>query len=134
MPREREPTGPEQEEKKPELHEGLTEFKINEYLKLKLEGKKTVIYVDGKEFMQCKYLFLNVPIRKAEGAEEVDEIGSIDEAAEKLSRRTEGGRTIIDPETEFWGHCSNLQAWAENGYDTRLLHSNLAFPLLLPAR
>ncbi len=36
----------------------------------------------------------------------------------------------IDPETEFWAHCSNLQAWHENEYDTRLLHSNLAFPLL----
>ncbi|MFX1257954.1 MAG: leucine-rich repeat domain-containing protein, partial [Promethearchaeota archaeon] len=36
----------------------------------------------------------------------------------------------ISPETEFWGHCSNLQAWTENEYDTRLLHSNLAFPLL----
>jgi len=37
----------------------------------------------------------------------------------------------IPPEVEFWGHCSNLQVWAENDYDTRLIHSNLAFPLLL---
>ena len=36
----------------------------------------------------------------------------------------------ISPEAEFWGHCSNLQAWYENDYDTRLLHRNLAFPLL----
>jgi len=36
----------------------------------------------------------------------------------------------ITPEQEFWGHCSNLQAWYEHGYDTRLLHSNLSFPLL----
>lgn len=36
----------------------------------------------------------------------------------------------ITPEEEFWGHCSNLQAWVENNYDTRLLHSNIAFPLL----
>ncbi|KKK88510.1 hypothetical protein LCGC14_2742450, partial [marine sediment metagenome] len=27
-------------------------------------------------------------------------------------------------------HCSNLQAWYENGYNTRLLHYNLAFSLL----
>jgi tetratricopeptide (TPR) repeat protein len=40
-------------------------------------------------------------------------------------------RTVDIPhEVEFWGHCSNLQAWAENHYDTRLLHRNLAFPLL----
>ena len=36
----------------------------------------------------------------------------------------------ISIETEFWAHSSNLQAWVENFYDTRLLHSNLAFPLL----
>ena len=105
------------------------EFKINKYLKLKLEDGKTVIYVDGEEFMQCKYLLLSVPIGEAEGAE-VDEIKSIDEAAKKLSKRAEGDHTIMTPEAEFWGHCSNLQAWVENDYDTRLLHSNLSFPLL----
>ena len=36
----------------------------------------------------------------------------------------------IPPETEFWAHCSNLQVWYENKYDTCLLHSELAFPLL----
>ncbi|KKL47399.1 hypothetical protein LCGC14_2335940, partial [marine sediment metagenome] len=36
----------------------------------------------------------------------------------------------IPPETEFWAHCSNIQAWVEHGYDTCILHSNLAFPLL----
>ncbi|MFX0102149.1 MAG: leucine-rich repeat domain-containing protein [Candidatus Hodarchaeota archaeon] len=30
----------------------------------------------------------------------------------------------------YWATCSNLQAWAENDYNTRLLHSKLAFPLL----
>ena len=36
----------------------------------------------------------------------------------------------IPKETQFWGHASNLQAWVENNYDTRLLHRNIAFPLL----
>jgi len=36
----------------------------------------------------------------------------------------------ITPETEFMVHCSNLQVWAEHEYDTRLIHSDLAFPLL----
>ena len=36
----------------------------------------------------------------------------------------------ISPDQEFWGHCSNLQMWHEHNYDTRLLHSNLSFPLL----
>ncbi len=38
--------------------------------------------------------------------------------------------SLIPNETEFFGHCSNLQAWAEQDYDTRLLHRNIAFPLL----
>ena len=44
-----------------------------------------------------------------------------------------GGHCVaskISPETEFFGHCSNLQVWAENNYNTQLLHSNIAFNLL----
>ena len=44
--------------------------------------------------------------------------------------RQVGVKYEIDPETEFWGHCSNLQSWYKHDYDTRLLHSNLSFPLL----
>lgn len=36
----------------------------------------------------------------------------------------------ISPEEEFWVHCSNIHAWAQNNYDTTLLDSDLAFPLL----
>jgi hypothetical protein len=62
--------------------------------------------------------------------EDADEIKSIDEAATKLDRSMERGPRIIPPETEFWGHCSNIQAWVDNEYNTRILHRNLAFPLL----
>ncbi|GAH27524.1 unnamed protein product, partial [marine sediment metagenome] len=41
-----------------------------------------------------------------------------------------GTHYLITPEQEFWAHCSNLQTWAEHHYDTRLLHSNISFPLL----
>ncbi|MFW9881582.1 MAG: leucine-rich repeat domain-containing protein, partial [Candidatus Thorarchaeota archaeon] len=58
------------------------------------------------------------------------EIESIDEAAVKLDRSMERNHRKVPPETEFWGHCSNIQAWADNEYDTRILHRNLAFPLL----
>ncbi|MBD3197389.1 MAG: hypothetical protein GF317_20200, partial [Candidatus Lokiarchaeota archaeon] len=105
-------------------------FELNKYLTLKLEKGKTNIYVNGEEFRQCKFLLLNIPVNKVS---EFDEIESIDEAAERLDRSMEGeGRHEhkIPPETEFWGHCSNLQVWYEHYYDTRLLHSNLAFPLL----
>ncbi|MFX1233527.1 MAG: leucine-rich repeat domain-containing protein [Promethearchaeota archaeon] len=106
-------------------------FKINDYITLKLEYSRTNIYVKGRLFNQCKYLLLNIPTSQIH---EYSDIESIDEAAERLNRSLEGNHVHhsqnITPETEFWGHCSNLQAWAENEYDTRLLHRNLAFPLL----
>jgi len=106
------------------------EFKINEFIKLRLEGDRTNIYVKNQIFTQCMYLLLNIP---EDQVRKYDDIDSIDEAAENLNRSMEGGgRGIyqIDPEEEFMGHCSNMQAWAENDYDTRILHRNLAFPLL----
>jgi hypothetical protein len=108
----------------------MKEFTINEFLSLKLEGGKTNLYVNGRLFEQCKFLLIHIPI---EDTKDYDEIKSIDEAADILGWRDEGQEGVeynIDPETEFWGHCSNLQAWYENDYDTQLLHSNLAFPLL----
>jgi len=108
----------------------MKEFKVNKYLSLKLKGKSTIIYVKGKQFHQCKFLLLNIRVDEITS---LDEIESIDEAATELDRSLEphkGQVNLIPPEVEFWGHCSNLQVWAENNYDTRLLHRNLAFPLL----
>jgi hypothetical protein len=73
-----------------------------------------------------------------------DEIDSIDEAAKiysnhvfqnrivrgPMARQLPGQHHDITPEQEFWGHCSNIQAWVENNYDTRILMSNISFPLL----
>ena len=110
----------------------MKEFIVNKYFALKLEEGRTVLYVDNKPFTQCKYLLLQIPVERIN---DLDRVNSIDEAAEKLSHILEPYDDFervkkIDSETEFWGHCSNLQAWYENDYDTRLLHSNLAFPLL----
>jgi len=105
------------------------EFKVNDYLSLKLEEGRTVLYVKGERFSHCKSLLLEVPVNEISA---LDEIESIDEAAARLDDSLGGNEnaTMIPPEVEFWGHCSNLQVWAEYGYDTQLLHSNLAFPLL----
>ena len=116
-------------------------FKVNEYIKLKLKNGITTIYVDGKEFQQCIRLVLKFP---KDEAHIFNQINSIDEAVEVYNKHLSKGSIIqgepgkiitdlthgISPETEFWGHCSNLQVWYENSYDTRLMHSNLAFPLL----
>jgi Leucine-rich repeat (LRR) protein len=106
-----------------------TEFKINNYLTLKLKNEKTVIYVNNERFLQCKYLLIEIPTDRIN---EFDDFMSIDDVSEKLDHSLEKNitPTKIPPEIEFWGHSSNLQVWAENNYDTNLLHSNLAFPLL----
>jgi Leucine-rich repeat (LRR) protein len=112
----------------------VREFIINENLLLRLEYNKTVIYVDKKRFLHCKFVILTIPIDEITALEEitsVDEaIETLDTSLEPLENNDEKLRKLIEPETEFWAHCSNLQAWYENGYDTRLLHMNLAFPLL----
>ncbi|MHA1104131.1 MAG: leucine-rich repeat domain-containing protein [Promethearchaeota archaeon] len=100
------------------------EFRINDFITLKLEKGNTVIYVDGKLFLQCKKLVLNIPLRK------MDDLNSIDEVAEKFESLIESEDQNLLPEEEFWGHCSNLQCWFENNYDTRFLHRSIAFPLL----
>ncbi|MHA1804108.1 MAG: leucine-rich repeat domain-containing protein [Promethearchaeota archaeon] len=105
------------------------EFKVNEYLTLRLIKDKTFIFIKGELFQQCKYLLMDIP---KERLNEIRDIESIDEASSILDHSLEKGEEsfTISPEMEFWGHCSNLQVWAENNYDTRLLHSNIAFPLL----
>ncbi|MBD3195903.1 MAG: hypothetical protein GF317_12650, partial [Candidatus Lokiarchaeota archaeon] len=108
----------------------LNSFRVNDFITLKMVGNRTNIYVKGQLFNQCKYLLLNI---SRSNLPQLHDIESIDDAAERLDRSMEGhegGFSTIPPETEFWGHCSNMQAWVENNYDTRILHRNLAFPLL----
>ncbi len=105
-------------------------FVINKYLKLVLNYGSTKIFVNNRYFDHCKYLLLQIPI---DNNEKYEDITSIDEASEILNNVLELNRPYkyhITPQEEFWGHCSNLQAWYEHNYDTRILHSNLAFPLL----
>lgn len=100
------------------------EFQINSFITLELVENKTILYVNNKEFKQCKILLLNIPSKKHKS---FNEINSIDDAEVKFESAI---KRKIEPETEFWGHCSNIQAWVENGYATELLHKSLAFPLL----
>jgi hypothetical protein len=110
----------------------MKEFTINKFLRLKLEDDKTIIYVNNERFNQCKFLLLDIPIDEITSIEDIE---SIDDVAQRLNRSLEFRNDnkvqhIIPTVVEFWGHCSNLQVWYENNYNTKLLHSNLAFPLL----
>ncbi len=109
----------------------MISLKLNKFLTLRLENNQTLIYVNDEHFIQCMYLLLNIPKNKVQ---DFEEINSIDEASEILDKSLERGinNSIynVSPKEEFMGHCSNLQVWVESGYDSRLLHRNLAFPLL----
>ena len=102
-------------------------FKINEFLELELWGGKTFIIVNGRRFTHCKYVLLNIPIDDIDHYTSIDSINEIINNSDHL---LEVYPEIITPEVEFWAHCSNLHAWAENGYNTDLLDSVLSFPLL----
>jgi len=128
-----------------QLEEGDLEHKINEYLTVKLINNRTYVYLNNEYFSQCMNLFISI---KNSEREHYDTIDSIDEAAEIYQSILRTGNLFklegeqhytepiylekvkILPQEEFWGHCSNLQCWVENNYNTRLLHTNIAFPLL----
>lgn len=105
---------------------------LNDYITLKFESGRTGIYIDNEYFHQCTYLLLNIP---EDDIEEFDDIKSIDDAEGKLSHELHGHSSGkekygIDPKQEFIAHCSNMQAWVENDYNTQILHRTLAFPIL----
>lgn len=105
-------------------------FKINDLVDLRLINNRTYIYINNKPLTICTYLLMNIPVDRIQ---DYDYIESIDEAAEILDRSVEHSfriRRLISPEEEFIGHCSNIQAFFENGLNTDILHSNIAFPLL----
>lgn len=102
-------------------------YTINEHLAVELDkyGKVNIL-VDGEHFNQCSYILMTVPRQEAYKTT----ADSIDELKDRYSNENERNDDVIDNKTQFWAHCSNLQAWYEHDYDTRLLHSNLSFPLL----
>lgn len=96
------------------------ECQVNEFIVLKLEDGNPNIYVKGVKFGQSKLLKYNLPIKRDDL---FDKFRSIDEALDYLEQ-TE----LKIP--QFHDHCTALQTWSKNNYDTRLLHRVVAFPLL----
>ncbi len=108
----------------------MQEFKINKYLTVKLEEGYSNIYINGEKFIICKHLIIQVP---SDSEEQAYHVRSIDELVEDfgfIEDYPDNNRYSIPPDVEFWGHCSNLQAWYEDNYNTQLIYFNIAFPLL----
>jgi len=119
----------------------VTEYKITDALSVRLKAcvlkdgipsdtkPKTVVVVNGEEISQCMFLMLNILTSETN---DTFQYVNIDEMARNYSTDLEQNRDCysISAEEEFWGHCSNLEAWAENDYNPNLLRSNLSVPLL----
>ena len=104
------------------------EFIINNYLTLRLENNKVNLYVNDEIFEQCKPLLFNILKNEIYSFDNID---SIDELSEAYKAGDSQLASINIPiKDQFWGHASNLQTWVENSYNTKLLHRNIAFPLL----
>ncbi len=100
----------------------MLKFKISKFLSVILdEDLQTKIFIDGKEFIQCSHVLVTMQL---DDIENLNLLSSVDEIPQDPQE------VLIPPKVKFFVHCSNLQAWAENNYDTRMIHSNLAFPLL----
>lgn len=104
---------------------------INNHLDIRMINNEATIFVDDKEFKQCSFLLINLP----ENDPRINTIDSIDELAnQKETRMFEGHKAYsslgMTPHEILQAHASNIIAWVENDYDTRILHSNLSFPLL----
>ena len=104
-------------------------FVVNEYISLRLMFSKTLIYVCDELFLTCQKVAISIaPTEFDEYANfnDIDDIISF----YKSQTTVEEQQISMTSEEEFWGHCSNLQAWVENDYITNVLSKNISFPLL----
>jgi hypothetical protein len=99
-------------------------FSLNELIDLRYEDGRTKIYINNQYFSMCMALILRIPVSKAEDRSFMN----IDDYEDYKTNHSEIVK--LDPITEFWGHCSNMEAWVENDYNSSILRYNLSFPLL----
>jgi len=100
------------------------EYKVNDYLSVVYNWGEYFIAINGKKFLTCHIAVITLPIADLE-----KKYSDMDEFLDNINNNKKNVY-LIPNRTEFWVHCSSLQVWAENKYDTRLLHRNIAFPLL----
>ncbi|MFX1446496.1 MAG: hypothetical protein ACFFHV_24145 [Promethearchaeota archaeon] len=113
----------------------IKEFRVNEYITLKLENGSTNVYIGGKYHTQFKLLMVKKPNGKIEPSH-ISE--SYDDSAERLRKSLDPTKIPeilkcseeIPPEVEFTTYCATLKNWADSDYKTDLLARNIAIPLL----
>lgn len=104
----------------------MKDYIINDFLVLKLENGFTNIYINGKHIYCCRFLIcMAVDTLKRTFEEELNNKSweYIEQNFDIISLTDDiqmGLKYEIDPKSEFWAHCSNLEAWYENEYDVEL--------------
>jgi hypothetical protein len=103
-------------------------FVVNEHLDVVWDTseERVQVLVDENPVLHCSFLVANVSASDST-------VKSIDDLAERAGAHeleNKDLRKMLSIEEGIQAHASNIQAWAEHGYDTRLLHSNIAFTLL----
>ena len=112
----------------------IKEIVINDLLSVALfKDGKVHACVAGKPVIQCVHVFITA----APDDKISTEIECIDQAIKMVRNTSEvndgawtGESTTIDADTALMGHASNIQAWAENDYDSRILVTAVAHPIL----
>lgn len=100
-----------------------------EVLRVCLVSGRSRIYIDEEEFLTCHFVPLEIPTYPLSEFKEIESINDvIDRLDNELER--EDKPFELNPELDFFVNCSNLEAWVEYDYDTRILDYKLSFPLL----
>ncbi len=110
----------------------MKECNINEFLTVKLEDNKPVIYIKKEQYKMRSFKYMDISIDEVKSSYNVD---SIDDALEKIDEKEKEERRLVKRRSfipEYWYEklCSNLNPWAKNNYDTRLIYGEHAFQLL----
>ena len=117
-----------------ELIKPTAVYELNENIVLKLILDKTLIFVCGDLFITCQKTIIALApteFKDYDDFYEIDDIIDYYREEETKNKEWKEQGVSISPEEEFWVHCSNMQAWVDSGYNSRVLSKSVSFPILI---
>ncbi len=93
---------------------------------------KSFIFINGERFMTCRFVPIAIPAEDMPKFKQIESINDIIDHLDFTLEREPPERINGEDvgELDFFVNCSNLQAWVEHDFDTRLLDYRLSYPLL----
>ncbi|MHA1747114.1 MAG: leucine-rich repeat domain-containing protein [Promethearchaeota archaeon] len=106
-----------------------------EVLTVKLIDGVSHIFINDEELMICRFVPLAIPKKELPKFKDIESINDIidhlDHSIEYYGSEAWEELSVEErEELDFFVNCSNLQAWVEHDYNTRLLDYRLSFPIL----